>query len=234
MIRHSAAVMLLAILVGPHPVAARSALRPVPAKELCITSGSIESLPSGSLRIVEPKVRAVMSGPHARAAELRFTYLGPAQKEARLGSGELRRQLGLKLRAENGCNVVYVMWRIAPESRLVVQVKRNPGRRTHAECHTEGYRTVRAEESKPCPELTPKEEHRLSAALEGEELRVEADGRRVWEGHLGKDVLEFDGPVGLRSDNAALEFTLLAGRANQEASGVEPPGHCRAVDPTDE
>ena len=32
-----------------------------------------------------------------------------------------------KLRAEDACNLVYVMWRIEPQSRLVVSVKRNPG-----------------------------------------------------------------------------------------------------------
>jgi hypothetical protein len=40
---------------------------------------------------------------------------------------EMRRQSGLKLRAQNGCNLVYAMWRSEPESKLGVSVTRNPG-----------------------------------------------------------------------------------------------------------
>ena len=41
--------------------------------------------------------------------------------------GELRRQFGLKLRAQDACNLVYVMWRIEPASKLVVSIKCRTG-----------------------------------------------------------------------------------------------------------
>jgi hypothetical protein len=64
-----------------------------------------------------------VNAPTPPFAEAHFTYLGSTGNEARLGSGELRRQFGLKLRAEDACNLVYAMWRIEPESKLVVSVK---------------------------------------------------------------------------------------------------------------
>ena len=70
--------------------------------------------------------------PTVQDAEARFKYLGPTSQEARLGSGESRRQFGLRLRAQDPCNLVYAMWRIEPEPMLVVSVKRNPGMHSSA------------------------------------------------------------------------------------------------------
>ncbi len=120
-----------AILLLPAGALAETRSRPIAVHDLCVTRGAVEHLPEGMLRIRDPKVRAVMANQISRDLEMQFTYRGPTQGEAHLGSGELRRQLGLKLRAQDGCNLVYVMWRIAPESKLAVQVKRNPGMMRH-------------------------------------------------------------------------------------------------------
>jgi hypothetical protein len=45
--------------------------------------------------------------------------------------------------------------------------------------------------------------------MSGSSLRVTADTRVVWEGDLGPVALEFNGPVGLRSDNARVVFDFL-------------------------
>ncbi len=50
-------------------------------------------------------------------------------------------------------------------------------------------------------------------------MKVFADNSLVWEGSVGPDALSFDGPVGIRSDNARLEIDLETGqRLKQQAS----------------
>jgi hypothetical protein len=121
------------------PVQVASA--PTRLDRLCVTEGA--AIPTGGRLLIEsPKFRAVSARSTDAAAQLRFDYLGPTAESAALGSGRVRRQIGLKLRAQDGCNLVYVMWRIEPVSELSVQVKRNPGLRAFAECRNGGYRNV--------------------------------------------------------------------------------------------
>ena len=54
--------------------------------------------------------------------------------------------------------------------------------------------------------------HTLTAAMSGSILTVTADERVVWAGDLGSIALEFDGPVGVRSDNAQVVFDYLIGK----------------------
>ena len=147
----------------------------------------------------------------APAAEIHFRYLGPTAATKPLASGEVRRQIGLKLRARDTCNVVYVMWHIEPDVRLVVAVKRNPGQGTHAECGTRGYVNLRPRRRAPVAAVRGGSSHTLRAVLQGETLTVWADGVLVWEGSVPPKLLDFDGPVGLRTDNAALELDYSAG-----------------------
>ncbi len=182
-------------------------LAPVALQGLDVTLGALREA-DGRLLVEAAKFRAVALRRTAPVAELDFTYLGPTEQAAPLASGELRRQLGLKLRAADGCNLVYVMWRIDPKPALVVSIKRNPGKRTHAQCGAGGYRNVKPERAVPLPKLEPGERHVLRAALAGDRLVVQVDGRAVWEGALGEEILAFDGPVGLRTDNARVAFQL--------------------------
>lgn len=190
--------------------AAGAELRTISRGELRVTLGEIAPGEEGRLLIEGPKVRAVLAHPGAQAAELRFRYLGPSAGTAPLASGELRRQIGLKLRAQDGCNLVYAMWRIEPQPGLVVSVKRNPGQSRSRECGAGGYRTLRPEQQGTLPALVPGEEHRLAARIEGEELTVEVDGALAWRGRLGREALGLEGPVGLRSDNGRFELELRA------------------------
>lgn len=155
-----------------------------------------------------PKMRAQTEGREGDAAELDFVYLGPTEEVAPLASGERRRQLGLKLRARDGCNVLYVMWRIEPEPDLVVSRKANPGMERHAECGTRGYRRLRPATYTPPPPLVVGARHRLRARVEEKRLRVWIDGALVWEGELDEAAARMRGPVGVRSDNVAFAFTL--------------------------
>jgi hypothetical protein len=135
-------LFLGALSLGAASGPSRTGLIPVPRANLCVTEGVIDELPGQRLSVSVPKMRAYLNAFTPQVVEAHFTYLGSTGNEARLGSGELRRQFGLKLRAQDACNLVYAMWRIEPESKLVVSVKSNPGQHTSAECGNRGYRNV--------------------------------------------------------------------------------------------
>jgi hypothetical protein len=185
---------------------------------LCVTEGAIGEADKDRLSVNTPKMRAYVNTWASQAIELRFTYRGPTQKKVSLGSGEMRQQFGLKLRAQDACNLVYAMWRIEPESKLVVSVKRNPRAHTSAECGERGYENVKPRRASDLPRLRPGESHTLRAEMKKEELQVFVDDREVWAGDAGPDAATLDGPVGIRSDNSQLEFELKAG----EYTGVHP------------
>jgi hypothetical protein len=207
--------------------AAPPVLAPAPKSRFCVTEGALESSSEGRLSVDVAKLRAVLAAPGRQAIEARFGYLGPTAETAPLRSGAIRRQFGLKLRAADGCNLIYAMWRFAPEPELIVSVKSNPGLHTSRACGAQGYRNVTPRRHAPveAPEIGAS--HRLAAVLDGEALRVQIDGREVWEGDVGRDALALDGPVGIRSDNVRLELELFAaptiGRdACAKAGGAEP------------
>ena len=200
---------LLALTQLSHSAA--SNLTIVPRAKLCVTEGTMEESAGGKLTVSVPKMRAYVNAFTAQLLEAHFTFLGSTGNEARLGSGELRRQFGLKLRAQDACNLVYAMWRIEPESKLVVSVKSNPGQHTSAECGNHGYRNITPRRSTPVPALRSGDTHDLRAEINANEMKVFADDRIVWEGSLEPEVVSFDGPVGIRSDNARLQIELRAG-----------------------
>jgi len=194
-------------------------LSTVSRADLCVTEGAIAERSGHGLSVTVAKMRAYLDARTPPSIEARFQYLGPTGDEARLGSGELRRQFGLKLRAQDACNLVYAMWRIEPESKLVVSVKTNPGQHSSAECGNRGYQNIKPRRSSPLPSLHPGDAHSLRAALNGTEMQVFVDDRLVWEGSVGPEVLNFDGPVGIRSDNARLDLELRTGPLRPEPEG---------------
>ena len=184
------AVVILAVTFGLSALgqSSRSKMLPLTRANLCVTEGSLGEASAQRLSVTVPKMRAYATVPTSQDVEARFTYLGPTGGEARLGSGELRRQFGLKLHAEDACNLVYAMWRIEPESKLVVSVKSNPGQHSSAECGNRGYRNIKPRRSSPVPLLRPGETHTLRAEMAGEELKVMVDNIVVWEGAVGPQV----------------------------------------------
>ena len=157
----------------------RLRLSAVSRADLCVTEGAIAELSGHRLSVRVPKMRAYLDSRTTPSVEARFKYLGPTGDEARLGSGELRRQFGLKLRAQDACNLVYAMWRIEPESKLVVSVKTNPGQHSSAECGNRGYQNIKPRRSSPVPTLHPGDTHTLRAAIE---RNRDASFRRRWAG----------------------------------------------------
>ncbi|HEY8079048.1 MAG TPA: hypothetical protein VIF62_33175, partial [Labilithrix sp.] len=121
---------------------------------------------------------------------------------------EMRRQIGIKLRAHDGCNLVYVMWRIEPEGKLVVSTKNNPGEDKTAECGASGYETLNPAFSVPLPKVVVGEQHELHAAIVNGFLIVRVDGKNVWIGKLDAEALALSGPIGLRTDNGKFRIAL--------------------------
>jgi hypothetical protein len=226
----SAAVIafLAATAAASYPSERDARLVPISRAHLCITKGAIEETKNSRLEVTVPEMRAVVAYPTEQIAEARFTYLGHTSKDKPLASGELRRQFGLKLRAQNGCNLVYVMWRIEPKSELSVLYKSNPGMSTSADCGTHGYHTLKPTRDLTVPRLKEGENHTLHAAISGNKLQVSIDGKVVWEGLLAREALAADGPVGVRTDNGRFKFELLASPA--AGHGENPPCHAAEQD----
>jgi hypothetical protein len=215
-------VLVSALILGAPLESANSRLMHVERGKLCVTEGAIEELAGGRLSVKVPKMRAYLNEVTPQIVEADFTYLGSTGNEARLGSGELRRQFGLKLRAQDACNLVYAMWRIEPESKIVVSVKSNPGQHSSSQCGNRGYRNIKPRRSSPVPALRPGAAHVLRAEMSGAEMKVFADESLVWEGSIGPGAVGFDGPVGIRSDNARLELELRAGEPAKTQAGRAP------------
>ena len=121
----------------------------------------------------------------------------------------MRSQIGLKLRAEDGCNLLYAMWRIAPKPGLVVSLKRNPGMHSSGDCGNGGYTNLKPRRGTRVAAFQPGERHAIRAEQRGEELRVLVDGAPAWEGTLPAEALSLQGPAGFRSDNGRFDLELL-------------------------
>jgi hypothetical protein len=177
-----------------------------------VSDGKIEKAAGDRLMVGSKEMRATLKkiGPSQKVT-IKFTYLGPSSEVSHLGNGEVRHQFGIKLEAQDTCNLVYVMWNFDTQ-KIAVSVKLNPGQRTHEDCLDRGYiNNIKPRVSAPPPGVGTNQPHTLLAELEGEELTVKADGSVVWQGMLVPVVLQFKGPVGIRSDNAHVLFDFLVG-----------------------
>jgi hypothetical protein len=211
-LHHASRLLIFLIvlnLIAP-PTSLATDFTPIPRARLCVTEGAIEQLPGTRLSIDVPKMRAYLNESTPQAVQVHFTYLGPTATTSRLGSGATRVQFGLKLRAQDACNLVYAMWRIEPESQLVVSVKSNPGEHSSAQCANRGYENIKPVRSNPVPVLRPGDSHWMRAQMSGAELTVFVDNAPVWQGSVPLVALGFNGPVGIRSDNARLQLELRA------------------------
>ena len=217
--------VVFAFLIGSLILGAAepSSMKPVSRAHLCITEGQIKQLSGDRMSVTVPKMRAFVTDPTLQEVEAHFTYLGPAADSVPLASGEMRRQFGLKLRALDGCNLVYAMWRLEPKQELVVSVKSNPGMTKSSQCDAHGYRTVKPTKNISLPQIVQGKKYTLRALIEGSTMRVYANNKLAWEGDLGPTALDFNGPVGVRTDNGQFHFELFAGipAAGQKGASAE-------------
>lgn len=178
-----------------------------------LDSGSLTQTNDNRLEISTRELRAVLKSITTQKATATFTYLGPTKEVSRLANGQVRHQFGLELAAQDVCNLVYVIWHFDDDDRRIhVSVKLNPGQKTHEECLANGYiNNIKSRVSNAHPVVEIGKQHTLSAELDGRELKVTADSVVVWLGTLPEAVLNFKGPVGIRSDNAHVIFDFVAG-----------------------
>ncbi len=208
--------------VASGAAAASDPLVEVGRDQLCVTDGEVTVDAGGGLSVATSAVRAVVPASSRQDVEARFAFLGPTDETAALGSGAVREQFGLKLRAADPCNLVYAMWRFTPKPGVVVQLKTNPGEHDSHACGNRGYHDIRATFARPvrAPELG--KTYRLKAEMEARALRVSIDGKLVWQGDV--QGAPDGGPVGIRSDNARLSLTLFAPVGSTPAKASP---HCR-------
>lgn len=181
------------------------ALHDVAPGSLCITKGKL----SGS-RVEAATFRATALGAGGDAAAIKFVVFGETAKKRALANGAERRQLGLKLRALDGCNLLYVMWRLDPKPHLEVAIKRNPGSRTHEDCGAHGYTKLKPMRREDLPALVNGDSHELRAEIAGDAILAWVDDKLVWRGKLPADARDLTGPAGIRSDNLAFELTSVS------------------------
>lgn len=194
---------------------AGSSLGALDPSNLVVTSGEIQRLDATRFETHSGALRAQLATKGPSSAELRFHFVGPTVEAVPLASGELRRQIGLKLRAQDSCNVIYAMWRIEPNGGLEIALKSNRGLHRHAECGDRGYRTLRPRERRAVADVQPSSDHSLRASLHDHELQVYADGKLSWAGDLPAEAFAFDGPLGVRSDNGVFDVEFRVGDAQR-------------------
>ena len=210
-------LLLLAACGGKLEAAPERTVKLVPITDpLCVTKGSAKV----GTTVIEPTMRAVALGSRGDGAALELVYRGDTQTTRELASGAARRQVGLKLRAQNSCNVVYVMWRLDPKPMLEVSIKLNPGKATHAECGAEGYTKIRPTKSWPVPVLVSGDKHVLRAAINGDDLTAWIDEKVAWRGTLPSAARSLTGPAGIRSDNLSFDLVSFSAPAVEETGVV--------------
>jgi len=188
----------------------------IASSTFCPTEGRVASVGARGLRVNAGGMRGVGAEDASRSVELAFRFRGESKEAVPLANGEMRKQIGIKLRAHDTCNVVYVMWHIAPTPGVWILVKSNPGMSTHAECRDRGY--INVDSTVAVPEIRVNEPHTLRADIDGETLWLHADGVEIWKGALPKEAFAFDGPVGTRTDNGEFDFELRVPGGLQRAA----------------
>ena len=183
---------------------------------VCVTRGAL--LPGG--KVDSPTFRAVAPGTSGDDVGIDFVYEGRSTDVRALASGQIRRQIGLKLRAADGCNLVYVMWRLDPRPRIEVSTKLNPGSRTHSQCGTRGYQKITPGHETRIPPLVSGDGHWMYAQIVRDDLYAWIDGQLVWRGRLPQEARDIVGPSGIRSDNLAYSIRTLWATPGRTSAGV--------------
>jgi hypothetical protein len=198
---------------------ATSEWMPVQKSALHVTEGSISSAGRRSmLQTDDPAMRAevIDGGQHATSARLWQRYLGESTTTVPLGSGAIRRQIGLKIASADPCNLIYVMWHAYPTRNVQVQVKRNPGQTTSAQCGNNGYTTLANFSLGAGDGTSDHSAHQLEVQMRRDTsgaigLTILADGETLGDVALtAAQSAGLDGPIGVRSDNGDYLFRLYS------------------------
>lgn len=216
--RRLLALPLLAttLVAGPAVAGAATHWKDVRPASLDVTEGQITPAGQATARTRSAAMRAVLrdNGRHALKARLRFRLLGDSDTIKPLGSGLVRQQIGLKLRASDPCNLLYVMWHSKPESSIEIQIKRNPGQTTSAQCGNRGYTEVASvPHDAPGPAAHVLEARTRATSTGGLIVAAYTDGRLAKRVTVPPALAAgLAGPVGVRSDNGHYLFRLSVPR----------------------
>jgi hypothetical protein len=143
-------------------------------------------------RITGRALRAVALGSGGDAASLLFTFHGA------IGDGVAH--LGVELRSANSASLVYVMWRIAPRTRLTVQVKALDA----------AYLRIKPLHAERIELPQPGSSHKLAARIEGDRLSAWLENHLVWVGKLPPPARVLQGLVGVRADHVHADIAFAA------------------------
>lgn len=203
--------------------------RPASKATICVTTGDIDVEPDGHYLIESGASRAVVRDGDDDYVGIVFEYLGPSKDETALAAGNKRRQLGLKLQAQDSCNVVYVMWPVDGARELVVTSKVNRGQSAHAECGVKGYEALTPLMSRPVAPIVVGQPRRLEAKIDKRVLAVHVDGQLVWRGDAGRRTADLFGYPGLRTDNVRMRFAWLVEPDDEAPERPKPRLTCRTA-----
>jgi hypothetical protein len=157
------AAALAACSSSKPPAAPTTKVEAVAPDRMCVTHGTMQDG-----QVTDPTFRAVSTTSGGDAASLTFKMHDWPVETRALRSGDVRHQLGLKLRAADGCNLVYVMWRLdPPRPSIEVQIKKNPGAHTNDECGTDGYTRVKPSKRGKIPYASPGDAYGILPRLLG-------------------------------------------------------------------
>jgi hypothetical protein len=131
----------------------------------------------------------------------------------------MRRQIGIKLRAQDTCNIAGANWHIETDARVAVAVKRNGGRHTNAQRSAQGYLNMKPMRDRNAPAIGQDEWHELKAVLSDSSLPFWTNGQVAWDGSVAAPLALIEGPVGPRSDHGRFELEFLA---DPPAAGQRP------------
>ncbi len=184
------------IALKPDATPAPHAIEPAP----------VASTPS-FIRTNANNFRRPQPAENANQANLYFKIIEKMADPKALGSGVIRHQLGIMLRQNNQCNLVYVMIRLGDKPAIAVQEKVNAGQTTHQACENNGYRTIPGKAVDSLPSLQFGKLYRLQARIEGNALEVFFNQELVWRGNAPQSILSGK-QIGFRSDNLVVEYQL--------------------------
>lgn len=218
------AIFVFSFLTGFGATAQTGHTKHVSLADLCVTEGTITTAPAHRLLVNAPSVHATLNRETPPDIEAHFVYLGPSIQNEAAEHASGHHQFGFQLFTEDPCNLLYVMWRLEPESSIAVMAKSNPEHHAHADCRGRG-KAIEPEFTAPLPPVRVGERraHTLRATMSGTTLLVYADKLMVWRGALPAASLRAHGLVGIHCDNAKLEVMLTVAAPAANAPVVSCP-----------
>lgn len=153
-----------------------------------------------------PEMRCVFTRSNDQVY-LFFIYSGDTATLAHLGDGSVRRQIGLKVIAQNTCNVLYVMW--WTDGTIQASMKINPNMSTHAQCADGGYSVIGSYSGPPLVVSTSVHMLHVRILRATKQLVIQTDNGSAHTFVLPDPALQLIGPTGLRTDNCIADMTTL-------------------------